>query len=174
MIITIASCNRPPETTSHEAQWSSDGKDSVVYVHYRNDNGSFTDFYMNHLLFNMLFNQGGYGSVYNHYHTYPQTYAAPSQTAYRNYSNENSPTYKASKSYSSPSSSRPVGSSSSSKSYSSPSSSSSSSSKSYSSPSSSSSSRSYSSPSSSSSYKSYSSPSSSSSGRSYSSPSSRH
>lgn len=173
-VLFLSSCERQ---NNHQAQWSSDGKDSVVYVEYINSNGSLTSFYMNYMLFNSLFRQGGYGACYSYYNNYPErfvntsskysnyrydysnrlkkSYSSPSQS----FNNNSSGYYK--KSYSSPNQSSAAKSS-----YSSPSSYSSSSSssykKSYSSPSSSSSSykSSYSSPSrSSSSYRSSSSPS---------------
>jgi len=173
-IIGLFACNDESDTSSHEQQWSSNGKDSVVYVRYRDDNGNWVDFYMQYMLFNSLFNSGGYSACYNHYRSNPTQYysnnyytsyhprtssiksstdhnvsvrsaSSPSRSTSPNWSNSSS---SSSKSYSSPS--RSSGSS-----YSSPSRSSSSG---YSSPS-----RSYSSP-----LRSYSSPS-----RSYSSPS-RH
>jgi hypothetical protein len=160
----------------HEVRYSADGKDSVVYVHYRDDNGRYNDFFMNYLMFQTMFGNGGssgYTNVYHHYHAnntntayYP---AAHSYTNYKARETEN-PIISSKRSsssgsnYSSPAR-VPNPSSSSGSSYSSParsksnySSPSRSSGSSYSSPS-----RSYSSPS-----RSYSSPS-----RSYSSPS-RH
>jgi hypothetical protein len=171
-VLGLFACNDEGDSSTHEQQWSSDGKDSVVYVHYKDDNGNWVDFYMQYVLFNSLFNSGGYSACYNHYHSNPTHYY--SNNYYTNYSPRPSSDRSSTndrvpvKSYSSPSRSNWSSSSSaSSKSHSSPSRSSSSSS--YSSPSRSSGSsysspsRSYSSPS-----RSYSSPS-----RSYSSPS-RH
>jgi hypothetical protein len=176
-IVGLFACNdesTQSESTSHEQRWSSDGKDSVVYVRYKDENGSWVNFYMQYLLFNSLFNNGGYNACYNHYRSNPaQYYNYHHYTSYQPRRKEAEPPSTGhnvpAKSNSSPSRSNWSSSSSSnsSKSYSSPSRSSSSGS--YSSPSRSSGgsysspSRSYSSPS-----RSYSSPS-----RSYSSPS-RH
>lgn len=168
-ITALFACNGDVEP-SHEAQWSKDGKDSVVYVRYKDESGNWINFYMQYMLFNSLFNSGGYNACYNHYrqneghytvsNRYYHNYAPRSSSVSPNTTGHHVPV----KSNSSPSRSWSSGSSSSG-SHSSPSSSSSSPSRSYSSPSRSSSSpsRSYSSPS-----RSYSSPS-----RSYSSPS-RH
>lgn len=65
----LLSCNSDSSSSGHEAQWSPDGKDSVVYVRYQNDNGSFSNFYMNYLLFNTLFNRGGYSECYHYYNS---------------------------------------------------------------------------------------------------------
>lgn len=136
-------------SSDHEVRYSPDGKDSVVYVNYRDDNGNMQNFWMNYMIFSMLMHQGGYGSVYNYYHSHPNPHYNP--TIYQNYKTS-------SRTYSSPSRtySPSIRSSTPSRSYFSPSRSQSTPSRSYSSPS-----RSYSSPS-----RSYSSPS-----RSYSSPS---
>ena len=146
LAVTFFSACKKNKQTSHETQWSSDKKDSVVYVNYRQQDGSFSNFYMNYMLYSMLFRQGGYGSVYNYYQQHPSEFS--NQSRYSNYrssssfsssNNHNSSSYKpSSNSYSSPSRSY----SSPSRSYSSPSRSYSSPSRSYSSPS-----RSYSSPS---------------------------
>jgi hypothetical protein len=161
-IVALFACNDESTegaASSHEQQWSADGKDSVVYVRYKDDNGNWVNFYMQYLLFNSLFNSGGYNACYNHYHSNPaQYYNVSHYSSYRPRANVSEPPatgHHVIKSNSSPSRS----------SWSSGSSSSSSSSKSSSSPSRSSSSSSYSSPSRSSG-SSYSSPS-----RSYSSPS---
>lgn len=82
--------------TSHEIQWSSDKKDSIVYVNYRQQDGSFSNFYMNYVLYSMLFKQGGYGSVYNYYQQHPTEFNT--QSRYSNYKPYSSP----SKSYLSP------------------------------------------------------------------------
>jgi hypothetical protein len=166
-IAGLFACNGDVDT-SHEAQWSKDGKDSVVYVRYKDDNGNWVNFYMQYLLFNSLFNQGGYNACYNYHRTHEMpSYYQNRYTSYRprvQKTETSTGHHTPAKSNSSPSRSWSSGSSSSG-SHSSPSRSSSSPSRSYSSPSRSSSSpsRSYSSPS-----RSYSSPS-----RSYSSPS-RH
>jgi len=152
VVITLAACNMK-QPSQHEAQWSQNGKDSVVYVQYRDENGSMTDFYMNYLLFNSLFRSGGYSACYNYHVNHPQSRPA-SYSSYRPRNESGSSSHSASNSSSSPS--RSYSSPSRSSSSSSPSRSSSSPTRSYSSPS-----RSYSSPS-----RSYSSPS-----RSYSSPS---
>lgn len=124
----------------HDTVWSPDKKDSAVYVNYRQEDGSFTRFYMNYMLYSMLFNNGGYNNVYNYYRTNPGLHASQSRyTSYRSASN-----FASSYGSSSPSRSRSGSwgsSSGSSRSYSSPSRSYSSPSRSYSSPS-----RSYSSP----------------------------
>lgn len=172
-ILTISAlfaCNGDAEP-SHEAQWSKDGKDSVVYVRYKDESGNWVNFYMQYMLFNSLFNSGGYNACYNHYrsnpthytnHNFYSSYTPRSSSVSASATGHHTPvksTSSPSRSWTSSSSSSSgpsrSSSSSSSRSYSSPSRSSGGS---YSSPS-----RSYSSPS-----RSYSSPS-----RSYSSPS-RH
>ncbi len=175
--IIVLSCKQNKPQSSSELQWSENQKDSVVYVNHQNGDGSFSNFYMNYILYRSLFGQGGYGAVNNYYQSHPAEFSNKSRySSYkdrsyftkREKSNINTPvsysspsrrtsptTTTKSKSYSSPSRSY----SSQSRSYSSPSRSYSSPSRSYSSPS-----RSYSSPS-----RSYSSPS-----RSYSSPSRSH
>jgi hypothetical protein len=168
-IAGLFACNGDVNS-SHEAQWSKDGKDSVVYVRYKEDNGNWVNFYMQYMLFQSLFNSGGYNACYGHYQQnaghytvsnryysnyQPRTRVGPSTTGHhvpaksssspsRSWSSGSSSSHSSSPSRSSSSPSRSSGSS-----YSSPSRSSSSSSRSYSSPS-----RSYSSPS-----RSYSSPS---------------
>jgi hypothetical protein len=169
--VIVFSCNNDDESR-HETRYSADGKDSVVYVHYRDNNGQYHDFFLNYLMFRSLYGGGGYNG-YSACHNYYNSNPAPRVNNYHTYvvheNRTRSTTTNTSGTSSSGSSSKNFWSSgsSSSKSYSSPSrsSSSSSSSRSYSSPSKSysSPSRSYSSPS-----RSYSSPS-----RSYSSPS-RH
>ncbi len=160
--IFLISCTNQPDST-HEVRYSKDGKDSVVYVQSY-ENGQQNNFFMNYIMFRMLFGNGGYTNVYHYYegHPYIRSYASN----YNSYSMNNTPisvrkstSSSYYRSYSSPSRSTSSGS------YSSPSRSSSSPSRSYSSPS-----RSYSSPS-----RSYSSPSRSysSPSRSYSSPSRR-
>lgn len=155
----FAACNsnRKP-VQSHEVVWNEKGKDSVVYVQVPREDGSFTNFYMNYLLFNSLFRSGGYTSINNYYTGHRHDFA--DQSRYSGYSRGYSPSYNShvnsnSSNYSGSSSNRSYSSPTRSKSYSTPSRSYSSPSRSYSSPS-----RSYSSPS-----RSYSSPS-----RSYSSP----
>jgi len=157
----------------HEVGWSQNGRDSAVYITKANPDGSYSNFWMDYLLFNNLFRSGGYPAVYRYHDNNPGHFRSSRNRNYSQYSNDYSPSKTVSgtltgssvkRSYSSPS--RSWGSSyespSSGRSYSSPNHSSSGSSyssgRSYSSPS-----KSYSSPS-----RSYSSPS-----RSYSSPS-RH
>lgn len=148
VIVILISCSEKKES-SWEAKYSPDGKDSVVNVNYVDNSGNQNNFFMNYLMFRMLFGNGGYQSVNNYYTTHKMEFSSPSS-----YSN-----YKPKPTYSSSSSSSPV--------------------RGYSSPSTSSSSRSLSSPSRSSGYSSpsrssgYSSPSRSysSPARSYSSPS---
>lgn len=161
IVCLLSSC--APKTSTHEVQWSGDGKDSVVQVEHYDQQGNMSSFFMNYLLFRMLMSQGGYNHVYTYYQGHHSEFSHPER--YHNYSSRNDPrvtSYSSKSGYTSPSRS--------SGSYNSPSRSSSSSpSKSYSSPSrstySSPSRSSYSSPSRSS----YSSPSRS----SYSSPSRR-
>lgn len=163
LLVAMISCSPDKPKSSSEVQWNSSKNDSVVYVNYQREDGSFTNFYMNYILYSMLFNRGGYNGVYNYYNTHSSEFS--NQSKYSNYSRVNSPSYYPSKtistgSYSSPSrhtipSSISSPSRQSTPSYSSPS-------RSYSSPAYSSPSRSYSSPA-------YSSPSRS----SYSSPSRR-
>lgn len=144
------------DESRHETRYSADGKDSVVYVHYRDNNGQYQDFFLNYLMFRTLFGGGGY-SGYSACHNYYNSNPAPRINNYHTYvvREDRSSNYTRSTGNSSSSSSSKSfwnsGNKSSGSSYSSPS-------RSYSSPS-----RSYSSPS-----RSYSSPS-----RSYSSPS-RH
>jgi len=161
-IVALFACNdesTESASSSHEQRWSDNGKDSIVYVRYKDENGSWVNFYMQYLLFNSLFNHGGYNACYNHYRSNPaQYYSYHQYTSYQPRSSTS--TFRSTSSSSSSPSRSNWSSSSSSRSNSSPSRSSSSS-KSYSSPSRSSSGNSYSSPS-----RSYSSPS-----RSYSSPS---
>lgn len=159
--IVFLSCKQNKPQSTSEVQWSENQKDSVVYVNHQNSDGSFSNFYMNYLLYQNLFRSGGYGAVNNYYQSNPSEFS--NQSRYSSYkdrsvlksekSNINTPV-----SYSSPSRSysAPTEIKTKTKSYSYPSRSYSSPSRSYSSPS-----RSYSSPS-----RSYSSPS-----RSYSSPS---
>lgn len=154
--VCFSSCNT--DDNRYETRYSADGKDSVVYVHYRDNNGNYQDFWMNYLIFKSLYNNGGYANCYTYYHSHP----VPRINNYHYYTvQENRSSFMSNRpksTYTGSSGSSTVGStkkswwssgSSSSKSYTSPS-------RSYSSPS-----RSYSSPS-----RSYSSPS-----RSYSSPS---
>lgn len=163
LVITLLSCKQNTQQSTSEVQWSGNQKDSVVYVNHQNNDGSFSNFYMNYLIYQTLFRQGGYTSVNNYYRSHPAEFS--NQSRYSDYKDrsyftkpDRTPSYKPSsnslsspnRSYSAPSETKVK-----SKSYSSPSRSYSSPSRSYSSPS-----RSYSSPS-----RSYSSPS-----RSYSSP----
>lgn len=169
LALLLVSCR---QADRHERQWSDNGKDSVVYVQAYDNNGNMMQYYMNYLLFQSLFNSGGYNACHSYYRSHPGEFTTQYRyTSYR--SRDAQPTASATTSKSSSYSSPSRSSSSSSSSYSTP--------KSYSSPSrSSSSSSSYSSPSRSSSYsspsRSYSSPSRSysSPSRSYSSPSRGH
>ena len=168
ILMSLVSC-RQEEKSSHQMKWSNDQKDSVVYVNYRGEDGQMNSFFMNYLMFRMLFNNGGYSSVNNYYSSHRSEFSnyskfgnygekkitlsssSPSRSAIKNGEKATSITNRIlsspSRSHSSPTKS--YSSPSSSKSYSSPSRSYSTTSRSYSSPS-----RSYSSPS-----RSYSSPS---------------
>lgn len=134
----------------HQTGWSQNGRDSSVYITKANTDGSFSNFWMDYLLFNNLFRSGGYGAVYRYHDNNPGYFRSIRNRNYSQYSNDYSPAKTVSGTLGEPAINR---------SYSSPNRSSGSS---YKSPSSG---RSYSSPSRSSSGSSYS------SGRSYSSPS---
>jgi len=86
------SCNsNDSETTWHELRYSPDKKDSVVYVHYVDDSRTVTDFYINYLLFNSLFNNnGGYNSVYQNYNNTSDHYEPHIYNNYRPLSNSSS------------------------------------------------------------------------------------
>lgn len=71
-ILIFTACKQ--KQTGSDVQWSPDRKDSVVYVNYQRQDGSFSNFYMNYMLYSMLFRQGGYGSVYNYYESHPSEF----------------------------------------------------------------------------------------------------
>jgi len=127
------------KTTHNETRWNDDGKDSVKYVkYYDNNTHSWIEYYMEYRLYSMLFNQGGYASCNNYYYSHPSEFSHNSpiyknyQSSYKSYSNplrsgSNSSSIKSSssssssttKSYSNPS--RSSNSTSTSRSYSNPS-----------------------------------------------------
>lgn len=99
-IMLLSSCNTGVQS-SHTAEWSPDGKDSVVNVTYVNDNGDQSSFFMNYMLFHTLFNNGGYSNVYRYYQGHPVEFTNYTPAKYSNYSQKYTP--KTSSYYSSPS-----------------------------------------------------------------------
>lgn len=89
----MVSCG--PRQSEYETQYSEDGRDSVVRIHYIDDRGRSNDFFMDYVLFNTLYGRGGYGNVYNYYRTNPAYFSNRSSNRYRNYSYNYSPYYKA-------------------------------------------------------------------------------
>lgn len=68
---------------SYQAQWSPDGKDSVVYVNYQKSDGSFVDFYINYLIFRSIFGNNGYQGVYTYQQQHPTSSSSYSTYASR-------------------------------------------------------------------------------------------
>lgn len=83
LLIMILGISCQPERTqtkqepAAEVGW--DGKQQVVRV--TDDNGQ--QFLMNYLIYQQLFNNGGYSNVIHHYHSEPSKYRAYSGTSFR-------------------------------------------------------------------------------------------
>jgi hypothetical protein len=84
VILFITACQQSNRNET-DVRWSENGKDSVVYIQHRNEDGSNTNFYMNYLLYRSLFDNGGYGRVNGYYQTHPQEFSQASQSLYNNY-----------------------------------------------------------------------------------------
>ena len=82
--IVFLAC-KEKQQTSHEVQWSGNAKDSVVYVNHQNQDGSFSNFYMNYFLYSTLFRQSGYSGVNSYYNSHRSEFN--NQSRYENYTN---------------------------------------------------------------------------------------
>ena len=85
LIATVFLACKEKQQSSHEVQWSGNAKDSVVYVNHQNQDGSFSNFYMNYLLYSTLFRQGGYSGVNSYYNSHRSEFS--NQSRYHNYTN---------------------------------------------------------------------------------------
>lgn len=61
----LLSCNGSPGP-AHEMRYAPDGKDSVVYVRYF-DGRTFNEFYMHYVVFDSLYEEGGYDKCYEYH-----------------------------------------------------------------------------------------------------------
>ena len=96
IILLFSGCSQ--RTPRHEIQYSNNGQDSIVYVHYYDDNSNqWVDRYMEYVIFMNLYNMGGYNSIYGYYRTNP--YNPYIYSRYRNYSYNYSPSYYHSRGY---------------------------------------------------------------------------
>jgi hypothetical protein len=82
----LTSCGR--QDSSYDLQYSNDGSDSVVYVHYYDPQGNYQQFWMDYVMFQTLYNSGGYDRVYHYYYTTPY-YRTPAYSyRYHRYSTD--------------------------------------------------------------------------------------
>jgi hypothetical protein len=87
------------QTTSHEVRYTDNGQDSVVYVHYYDQNqGLWVNYYMEYLIFMNLYDMGGYRSVYGYYNQH--AYDINRLVYYRNTYHYFSPNYYMARGYS--------------------------------------------------------------------------